>query len=67
MPKMGGSELAGRLRSERPGLKILYVSGYIDDPIVRRDVLESGTPFLQKPFTPGALTRKVREVLDGRR
>jgi PAS domain S-box-containing protein len=67
MPQMGGSELAERLRSKRPGLKILYVSGYIDDPIVRRDVLESGAPFLQKPFTPEALTRKVREVLDGPR
>jgi PAS domain S-box-containing protein len=65
MPQMGGSELAGRLRIERPGLKILYVSGYIDDPIVRHDVLESGTPFLQKPFTTKALARKVREVLDG--
>jgi PAS domain S-box-containing protein len=67
MPQMDGSELAERLRSERPGLKILYVSGYIDDPIVRRDVLESGAPFLQKPFMPEALVRKVREVLDGSR
>jgi PAS domain S-box-containing protein len=67
MPQMGGSELAERLRSERPGVKILYLSGHIDDPIVRHDVLESGTPFLQKPFMPEVLMRKVREVLDGPR
>jgi C4-dicarboxylate-specific signal transduction histidine kinase len=48
----------------RPGLRILYMSGYTDDAILRHGVLEGGIPFLQKPFTPEGLARKVREVLD---
>jgi CheY-like chemotaxis protein len=64
MPQMNGRELAERLSALRPGLKVLYVSGYTDDAIVRLGVLEASTPFLHKPFTPQALARKVREVLD---
>jgi CheY-like chemotaxis protein len=64
MPQMGGKELAGRVNVLRSDTRVLYMSGYTDDMIVHHGVLEEGTPFLQKPFTPDALARKVREVLD---
>ena len=53
-----------RLAAVRPGMKVLYMSGYADGEIVRRQVLDPGMPFLQKPFLPGALANKVREVLN---
>jgi PAS domain S-box-containing protein len=64
MPGMTGRELAEVLRAERPGLRVLYMSGYTDDAVVRHGVLEEGMPYLQKPFPPRALASKVREVLD---
>ena len=64
MPRMNGGELAERLRHLRGELRVLFVSGYPDDAIVRHGVRESGAPFLQKPFTFQMLTEKVREVLD---
>jgi FixJ family two-component response regulator len=64
MPKMSGRELGERIRLHRPDLRILYMSGYTDDAILRHGVLVDGIPFLQKPFTAEVLARKVREVLD---
>jgi len=64
MPGMTGGELARRLRTQRPATRVLYMSGYTDDAIFRRGVLEDEVAFLQKPFTAAVLSRKVREVLD---
>jgi DNA-binding NarL/FixJ family response regulator len=66
MPQMSGPELAKRLASVRPDMKVLCMSGYTDDSIVRHGVLESQISYVQKPITPEVLTRRVREVLDGR-
>ncbi len=66
MPEMSGREFAERITTEdNPGLRILYMSGYMDDAVVRHGIVESGVAFLQKPFSPLTLARKVREVLDG--
>jgi FixJ family two-component response regulator len=64
MPVLGGSALGERLASIRPDIKVLYLSGYTDDAVVRHGVLRADTAFLQKPFTPIALAMKVRFVLD---
>ncbi|MBA3502505.1 MAG: response regulator, partial [Deltaproteobacteria bacterium] len=64
MPQMSGPVLAKRLAVSRPQLKILCMSGYTDDSIVRHGVLDTSIAYLQKPFTLDTLTRKVREVLD---
>ncbi len=66
MPEVSGRELAERLTRNHSKLKVLFMSGYTDDAVVRHGVLEAGTSFLQKPFTPDALIRKVREVLDAK-
>jgi CheY-like chemotaxis protein len=65
MPGLSGRELAERLARTRPELRVLYTSGYTDDAMVRQGVLRAGVAFLQKPFVPETLARKVREVLDG--
>jgi PAS domain S-box-containing protein len=64
MPGVGGRDLAGQLAARAPALRVLYVSGYTEDAVVRHGVLQAGVHFLQKPFSPLALARKVREVLD---
>jgi signal transduction histidine kinase/AmiR/NasT family two-component response regulator len=66
MPVLNGRELGEQLAARRPGLRILFMSGYTDDDVIRRGLLRPGSPFIQKPFLPGALARKVREVLDAR-
>jgi two-component system cell cycle sensor histidine kinase/response regulator CckA len=61
-----GTELARQLIPMRPKMKVLFISGYTEEAIIHQGVLEKGTAFLQKPFTPNVLARKVREVLDGK-
>lgn len=64
MPKMSGPELAQRLIALHPEMKVLYMSGYIDNTIKQYGILINGASFIQKPFTPTVLLSKVREVLD---
>ncbi|MBC2694978.1 MAG: response regulator [Desulfobacteraceae bacterium] len=64
MPKMSGREVADRLQPFYPQMKVIYMSGYTDNAIVHHGVLEPGLNFLEKPFTPKGLARKVRETLD---
>ena len=66
MPRMGGPELAQALLAKHPELRVLYMSGYTDHPMVRRGVVNAGVAFLQKPFTPTVLVARVREVLEAR-
>jgi CheY-like chemotaxis protein len=64
MPGLGGKKLAERLTALRPGIKVLFMSGYTDDSVLRHGVREKEVVLLQKPFTPVVLARTVRERLD---
>lgn len=64
MPQMGGRELAERFAHIYPKMLILFTSGYTDDAVVRHGMINAGTNFIQKPFTPDGLARKVRAILD---
>jgi two-component system cell cycle sensor histidine kinase/response regulator CckA len=66
LAQITGTDLARQLSPMRPRMKVLFISGYTEEAIVHQGVLEEGTAFLQKPFTPNVLARKVREVLDGK-
>jgi two-component system, cell cycle sensor histidine kinase and response regulator CckA len=67
MPELGGTEFARRLAELRPDLPILFMSGFTDDEVVRRGLLDPDAPYLQKPFDAAAIGRRVRELLDERR
>jgi two-component system, cell cycle sensor histidine kinase and response regulator CckA len=67
MPELGGSEFARRLAELEPDLPVLFMSGFTDDDVVRRGLLDPGAPYLQKPFDAATLGRRVREMLDARR
>lgn len=62
---MSGRQLAERLATMRPEMKVFFMSGYTDDAVLQHGMLDSGLAYLQKPLTPTSLTRKVREVLRG--
>jgi two-component system, cell cycle sensor histidine kinase and response regulator CckA len=64
MPDMSGRDLGDRLGLLRPGIPVVYMSGFTDEDVIRRGMLKEGRPFLQKPFTPHELARVVREALD---
>jgi len=64
MPRLNGIELAAQLRTTRPDLRVLFMSGYTDYAIVRSGLLSDSTTYLQKPFTPEELLRKLRVVID---
>ena len=64
LPQMNGPEVARKLAPLFPGMKVLYMSGYTENTTVDQGMLEEGAAFLEKPFTPEAMVRKVRELLD---
>ena len=64
MPRMSGRDLVEQVVRLRPETKVMYISGYTDNAIVRHGILEENKPFIQKPFLPDSLALKAREVLD---
>ena len=66
MPQMSGPAVAEKVSAVRPGIKVIYMSGYTDDAVLHHGVLSEDMPFIQKPFSPLALRKKIREVLGGK-
>jgi len=64
LPRMSGRQIAERITTMRPGIDVLFMSGYTDDAVLQHGILESGVAYLQKPLTPDSMARKVRQVLD---
>ena len=64
MPQMSGPELARHMTIQRPGMKVLFLSGYANDSILEQNSIVSGGSFLQKPFSPETLTLKIREIIE---
>jgi two-component system, cell cycle sensor histidine kinase and response regulator CckA len=65
MPQMSGPVAASKVAALRPGIRVLYMSGYTDDAVVHHGVLSHEMPFIQKPFSPVVLRKKIRDVLAG--
>jgi two-component system cell cycle sensor histidine kinase/response regulator CckA len=65
MPGMTGRELASRIAEIRPGLPVIFMSGYTDEDVIRRGLMERGRRFIQKPFSPNELARQVHQALTG--
>jgi two-component SAPR family response regulator len=63
MPEMSGPVLAEKVQNIKPGIKVVFMSGYTNEMIAAHGVLEEGTQFIQKPFTPAGLAKKIRDVL----
>ena len=64
MPEMNGKELAAKIKKLIPGIKILYMSGYIDDPIIRSSLTDKKINFIDKPFSVNKFAEKVRKILN---
>ena len=64
MPEMSGSEVAREILTMKPLAKVLFMSGYTEDTVMRHRILDRGASFIEKPFTPESLMRKVRDLLD---
>jgi hypothetical protein len=64
MPELSGAELAKQIKALRPTIRVLFMSGYTDEAIVHHGIVDSDVQFIQKPFSPPSLARKIREVLD---
>jgi two-component system cell cycle sensor histidine kinase/response regulator CckA len=64
MPTMNGRQVAEQALAVRPGIKVVFMSGYTDDVVLHHGVVDEGVAFIQKPLTPDAVTRKVRQTLD---
>jgi two-component system cell cycle sensor histidine kinase/response regulator CckA len=63
MPVMSGRDLASRIATIRPGLPVIFMSGYTDEDVIRRGLMQRGSRFLQKPFSPDTLARQVHQAL----